>query len=129
MSAADPRLTLALAWGSAVRAADVVSLGLGLWAGRGDWASCSVEARNTAGIEALANIDKALAELAAVRDQIRDEVDRAEVPRRIAADERYLAEAEERGDQPMIGYYSHYLTVNRARLAELDRAARAGGVR
>lgn len=122
---ADPRLACALAWGSAVRSAEIVSMGLGVWAGRGDWSSCSVEARDTAGVEALASIDKALAELQAVREQIRDEVDRAEVPRQIAQDERFLAAAQERGDRPMIAYWEHNLRLDRYRLAQLDRPSRA----
>lgn len=63
---------LALCRQQTYMAATVSTLGirLGMWAGRGDWASLSDAARDQAGVRALHELDCALVDLAAFRDRL-----------------------------------------------------------
>lgn len=45
-------------------------MALGMWAGRGDYASCSEESRDESGRHALVTLDAGIAELVAVREQL-----------------------------------------------------------
>lgn len=54
----------------AVLDAGAVGMPLGMWAGRGDYASLSQERRNQAGVRALGRLDTALANLTAVREKL-----------------------------------------------------------
>lgn len=70
MTADHTRTDITHAHRLAATAVSAVGMSLGMWAGRGAWASVSDAARDKAGIRALAELDTAIGELAAVRDRL-----------------------------------------------------------
>lgn len=68
----DTRLNLARAYETA--SASTIGIELGVWAGRGDWVTCSREHREQAGRRALADLDAQIARLTAFREKLAAEV-------------------------------------------------------
>lgn len=64
------RERLAMAYNSAAEAVSLPSMGLGMWAGRGDYASLPQATRDKAGVKALADIDTAIAALVETRNRV-----------------------------------------------------------
>jgi len=64
------RLTLCRQQTYMAAAVSTLGIGLGVWAGRGDWAALSDAAREQAGVRALHELDAVLVDLAAFRDRL-----------------------------------------------------------
>lgn len=66
------RLALARAFDMA--SSNGVGMSLGVWAGRGDWATCSQASRDEAGQDALAKLDELITNLNQYRQRLADAV-------------------------------------------------------
>lgn len=67
----------------AVSGLGAVGMGLGHWAGRGDWAHTKLESQDAAGVRALADLDASLDKLRAARELLASAVRSADQPRQI----------------------------------------------
>jgi hypothetical protein len=65
----DTRLALVKAY-ERIGRSNTVGLGLGVWAGRGAWASTSAAYRDSEGRRALTNLDALIARLTEFRQQL-----------------------------------------------------------